>query len=119
MTRRCPLDYSLCNQTVTVYHRDGETITRTVYREAFLDSRKVRNVEKTGSREANGFLLVIPGEAVRLFPEDKVVPGVGPEVATREKWAAFIPVKVPGLVVIKYVDPKFWCGHQVHVEAGG
>ncbi len=116
---RPPVDYSLCSQTVTVYHKDGETITRTVYREAFLDSRKVRNVEKTGSREVNGFLLVIPGEAVTLFPEDKVVPGEGPEVATREEWAAFIPVKVPGLVVVKYVDPKFWRGRQVHVEAGG
>lgn len=116
---RPPVDYSLCNQTVTVYHKDGEAITRTVYREAFLDFKKVRNVEKTGSREANGFLLVIPGEAVRLYPEDKVVHGVGPEVTTRDEWAAFIPVKVPGLVVIKYVDQKFWMGRQVHVEAGG
>lgn len=116
---RPPVDYSMCDQTVTVYHKDGETITRTVYREAFLDYKKVRNVEKTGSRETNGFLLVIPGEFVHLFPEDKVVPGNGPDVATREEWAAFIPVKVPGLVVIKYVDPEFWLGHQVHVEAGG
>jgi len=30
-----------------------------------------------------------------------------------------IPVKVPGLVVVKYVDPKYWNGKLVHVEAGG
>lgn len=27
----CPVNYSLCNQTVTVYHKDGDTITRKVY----------------------------------------------------------------------------------------
>ncbi len=116
---RPPVDYSLCDQTVTVYHKDNETYTRTVYGQAFLDFRKNRNINKTGSKETNSFLLIIPGADVRLYPQDKVILGVGPEVATREKWAAFIPAKVPGLVVIQYVDPKYYAGRQVHVEAGG
>lgn len=114
------VDYSKCDQTVTVYHKEGEKITRTVYaKRAFLDFRKTKNVEKTGSKEANSFLLVIPGAEVQLFPLDKVILGTGPEITTREAWEKFIPAQVPGLVVVKYVDPKRLDGQQVHVEAGG
>lgn len=119
--RTSPVDYRLCNQTVTIYHWDGKgTYTREVVKEgAFLDFKKVQNVDKTGSKEANSFLLVIPGSTVPVAVGDKVFHGVGPEVSTREAWAAFIPAKVGGLVVVKYVDPKYWHGALVHTEAGG
>lgn len=119
--RTCPVDYRLCDQTVTIYHWDGErTYTRKVIEKgAFLDFRKTRNVDKTGSSEANSFLLVVPGSKVPVAVGDKVLLGVGPEVCTREEWAAFMPPKVPGLVVVKYVDPKYWNGNIVHTEAGG
>ena len=118
--RTSPVDYRLCNQTVTIYHWDKkETYTRTVYTNAFFESRKNWNVDKTGSHEANSFLLVIPGPVVPVSVEDKVFLGEGPEVADREAWAAFHPSKVPGLVVVKYVDPKYWNGVVVHTEAGG
>ena len=115
----CPVDYRLCNQAVTVYHKDDDTYTRTVYERAFLDFRKTQTVDKTGSKEANSFLLVIPGDTQAVFVGDKVLLGVGPEISTREAWAAFIPSKVPGLVVVSYVDPKYWDGKIVHTEAGG
>ena len=117
----CPVDYSLCNQTVTIYHWDGkETYTRKVIEEgAFLDFKKTQNVDKTGSSEVNTFLLVIPGSEVPVAVGDKVIHGEGPEIATRESWAAFIPAKIPGLGVVKWVDPKFWRGSVVHTEAGG
>lgn len=116
-----PVDYRLCNQTVTVYHQDAPgSITRTVVeRGAFLDFKKTENVDKTGSAESNSFLLVIPGDSVPVAVGDKVLLGKGPNVTTREEWAALFPAKVPGLVVVKYVDPKYWKGRQVHVEAGG
>lgn len=118
--RTSPVDYSLCNQTVTVYHWDGGTgYTRKVFKNAFLDFKKTQNVDKTGSSEANGFLLVIPGPVVPVAVGDKVLLGEGPEIATREAWASFIPEKVNGLVVVKYVDPKYWHGAIVHTEAGG
>ena len=95
--RKCPVDYSLCNQTVTVYHWDGAaTYTRTVIHGAFLDFKKTENVDKTGSSEVNSFLLVIPGADVPVAVGDKVLLGEGPEVNSREEWAALIPVKVPG-----------------------
>lgn len=118
--RGAPVDYSLCNQTVTVYHWDGkETYTRTVIHNAFLDFKKTQNVDKTGSKEVNSFLLVIPGASVPVSVGDKVFVGEGPEIATRADWAAFIPAKVSGLVVVDYVDPKYWRGSVVHTEAGG
>ena len=118
--RTSPVDYSLCNQTVTVYPWDGKNAyTRKVFENAFLDFKKVQNVDKTGSAEVNSFLLVIPGDEVPVAVGDKVILGEGPEINTREDWAGFIPAKVPGLVVVKYVDPKYWHGDVVHTEAGG
>lgn len=115
-----PVDYRLCNQTVTVYHRDdADTYTRTVYTSAFFDWKKTENVDKTGSREASSFLLVIPCGAQCMFPGDKVMSGEGPECTTREDWAGLIPAKVPGLAVVSWADPKYWRGKMVHVEAGG
>lgn len=116
--RKGPLDYRLCNQTVTVYHKEGDKITRTVYSDAFLDFKKTENVDKTGSKEVNSFLMVIPCSEVCVHPEDKVLLGTGEEI-TAARWPSFIPMKVPGLVVVKYVDPKYWSGKLVHVEAGG
>ena len=58
-----PVDYSLCDQTVTLYHAElGEqfSCTRTVFRGAHFDAKKVQTVDKTGSREVNSFLLVLP-----------------------------------------------------------
>lgn len=115
----CPVDYRLCNQTVTVYHKDGDTYTRKVHENAFLDFKKTQSVDKTGSKEANSFLLVVPGPSQAVFVGDKVLLGEGPEITTREEWAAFIPAKVSGLVVVSYVDPKYWNGKIVHTEAGG
>lgn len=114
----CPVDYQMCNQTVTVYHKDGDTVTRTVHTNAFFDFKKTQNVDKTGSREVNSFLLVIPCATQAVFVEDKVLHGVGTEI-TPEEWAAFIPAKVPNLVVVKYVDLKYWGDQMIHVEAGG
>lgn len=115
-----PVDYSLCNQTVTVYHWDGSaTYTSTVYDNAFLDFKKTQNVDKTGSKEANSFLLVIPCTTQGVFVGDKVLLGIGADVTTREAWAALVPSAMAGLVIVKYVDPKYWNGVMCHVEAGG
>ena len=117
--RTSPVDYRLCNQTVTVYHKECDSYTRTVYDKAFLDYRKTQTVDRTGSKEANSFLLVIPGNSQAVFVGDKVYDGIGPEIADREAWAAFIPAKEPGVVVVSYADPKKWNGQIVHTEAGG
>ena len=115
----CPVNYSLCTQTVTVYRKKDDRYTRTVYDRAFLDYKKTQTTDRTGSKEANSFLLVIPGDTQSVFVGDKVYDGIGPEIASREAWASFIPVNVPGLVVVSYADAKKWNGAIVHTEAGG
>lgn len=115
----CPVDYRMCNQTVTVYHKDGDKYVRTVHERAFLDYKKTQTVDKTGSKEANSFLLVIPGASQAVFVGDKVYDGIGPEISTAEQWRGFIPSTVSGLVVVSYADPKKWNGNIVHTEAGG
>ena len=121
----CPVNYDyLCNQTVTVYRKldaDGKTsFLRKVYEKAFLDYKKTVSVDKLGATEATNFLLVIPGNKQAVYPGDKVFLGTGPEIKSADHWAKeFIPAKVDGLVVVKYVDPKYWNGKLVHTEAGG
>ncbi len=144
MRRGPPVDYRLCNQTVTIYHQISAgkefRCTRTVFHGAFLDFKKVTAVEKTGSRETNSFLLVLPsgwsGRPVwmppqqydaaakqdgefTLAPKDKVMLGEGPEITTREQWAALLPAQTTGLVVVRDVDPKYWQTAVCHVEAAG
>lgn len=117
--RQPPLDYGKCCQTVTIYRQEAPgQYSRRVFHRAFLEYRRRVDIGKTGSAGESTFLLVIPGEEVPVRPGDKVFPGEGPEIATREEWAAFIPARVPGLVVVGYVEPKYWQGKLCHTEAG-
>ena len=118
-----PVDYSLCRQTVTVYHPQkdsrGQISAVDVHTyQGFLDFKKVRNVEKTGSSEATSFLLVIPGDRQTVYPGDKVLLGEGQPIPP-EEWKDLIPSKVAGLCVVKYADIKYWGTQIVHTEAGG
>ena len=114
--------YDLCNDAVAVYHFEDEQVTNTVYEKAYLDFKKTQNIENTGSAEVNGFLLVVPGSEQACRVGDKVMLGAGvdvPDSNTLAWWRSFIPAKVDGLVVVKYVDVKRFGGKIVHTEAGG
>jgi len=113
------LSYRLCDQTVTVYHKDGEVYTRTVYPHAYFEHRKADTVDRVGERERNGFLLVIPCSTQAVFVGDKVLRGIGADISTREEWAALIPAKVPDLAVVRQAEVKYWGGRAVHTEATG
>lgn len=115
-------DYSLCTQAVSVYHFEDGAVTKTVYEKAFIDFKKTLNVERTGSSEASEFLLVVPGPFKACGIGDKVLAGDGPDAPASDAaswWRSFIPSKVDGLVVVKYVDVKYWNGEICHTEAGG
>lgn len=113
----CPLDYSCCCQTVTVYRKDGDGITRTVAENCYLELEDVQREYLAGGRAERKFLLVMPGEPQRILPGDRIYDGIGPEIAPGE-WSAFIPARVPGLVEAEYAKPFFWEGVLCHVEAG-
>lgn len=113
------VDYRLCDQVVTVYRRQGDSVLRRVFFKAFLDQRRSRDLNRKGGTESNAFLLVIPGDEQSVFIGDKVLPGEGPEIQGAQEWAAFIPANVPDLVVVSHAGVKRWQGRIVHTEAGG
>ena len=110
-----PLDYSLCDMTVTVYHREG--LTRRVVSGAYYAPAQECHAQSGRERADTSFLLVLPGTlGTRLRPGDKVAPGEGPELTD---WAALVPAAVPGLGVITSVTPRHFGGRLVHTEARG
>lgn len=112
----CPLDYSLCNQTVTVYRlQDGE-IHRFVMENAYLAPKIQGKTQVSGEDPSMPFLLIVPGNPC-LLPGDKIYQGVGP-ILKNEQWPAFLPVTVPGLYIAQYVKPCYWMGTVCHTEAG-
>ena len=112
-----PLDYSLCDRTVTVYRRKEDEILRQVIDGCYYTWQEVQVVDKAGCRRETKCLLIIPGDKQQLLVGDRVLDGVGPDVSL-QNWAAFIPVKVAGLAQISYVQPYYWEGALCHVEAG-
>ena len=113
----CPLDYSLCDRTVTVYRKEGGTVCRTVVEGCYLEPTRRRTVDALGRREEQAFLLIMPGAPQRVFPGDRIYGGIGPQIDPGQ-WDTFVPAKVPGLGVAAYATPFFWEGRLCHVEAG-
>ena len=113
----CPLDYSLCDQTVTVYRKLGQEIHRQVVENCYFQRQAERVTDALGSRGNYPFLLVIPGPIQQVFPGDRVVAGVGPEIGA-EELAGFIPAKAAGVYEVAYVTPYYWDSAICHVEAG-
>ena len=110
-----PLDYGLCDQTVTVYRKTGEEILRKVAERCHLSCKYRTATEHYGKSMEKKFLLIIPGGEFRPEPGDRVYGGIGPETVD---WDRFIPALVPELYEISFVNPCFWEGKVVHWEAG-
>ena len=111
----CPVDYSLCRQTVTVYHREDGQVSRLVVPGCFYSCEQHLDTQLSGQRRDVRFLLVMPGAPQRVFPGDRVYQGIGPE---QVDWGKFLPGLVPGLAEAAYVHPWYWNGRLCHVEAG-
>ncbi len=112
-----PLDYSLCNQTVTVYRKEKSTIRKQQISGCYFTWEEVQTEDEFGVRRETKCLLILPGDDQRVFIGDRVYNGVGPDVSIRE-WGSFIPVNVAGLAEINYVAPYYWEGELCHIEAG-
>lgn len=114
----CPLDYSLCDQTVTIYRMAQGELTRWVTDGALLTISCERIPGMTGEAYTVHCHVILAGETACLMPGDRIVHGVGPELSP-EAWERFVPVIVPGLAQVDYVKPFYWQGKQCHVEGGG
>lgn len=111
------MTYPMCEQTVTVYRKAGDTVCRQVHEGCFYhwQDRLVRAA--AGVRLERTFLLIMPGQTQQVFPGDRVLEGVGPEV-TAQQWAGFIPVNVPTLSEAEYAKVWRLDGAVCHTEAG-
>ena len=112
-----PVDYSLLEQTATVYRLFGGQVERRVCTGVYLQMESAVTCDEEGLEHQRKFLLILPGEDVVLAPGDRVYDGIGPEITTQQ-WSSFIPVRVPGLGQIRYVKPYYWQGVLCHTEAG-
>lgn len=112
----CPLDYSLCNQTVTLYRLRGDALHRQVVEKAFYQWERREHPEELGIRQDTVFTLILPGQW-ELQPGDRVFSGIGP-VISKNQWAGFIPACVEGLSQVQYVKKFSWQGAVCHTEAG-
>jgi len=112
----CPLDYSLCDQTVTIYHLENGTIKRQVVDKAWYSWYIEQVTDTMGTRQETKFSLILPGW-YSIFPGDRVYEGDGP-VITAGQWSEFLPVTFPGLSQVQYVKPCYWQGRICHIEAG-
>ena len=110
------LDYSLCNQTVTLYGLRGDQVIRQVVDNAHYTWQVHQVTDEMGTRQETKFCLIVPG-SVNLLPGDRIYDGIGPQIDPAQ-WSLFIPVLVPGLSQAAYVCPYRFRGEICHTEAG-
>ena len=110
----CLADYGLCDQTVTLYRRRGDGVTRQVVDNACFSYTLQQVTDPRGTRQETMFTLIIPGDA-RLQPGDRVFDGIGPEDVD---WDTFLPVSVPGLAQVEYAQLCNQPGLACHTRAG-
>ena len=111
--KNVPLDYSLCNMTVTVYRREG--LTRQVMEGVHYEFTHRREVVDGVTRLSRGFLLVVPGQR-EVRPGDMVLLGIGPEI---RRWEDLKVAEVDTLGLVTSVQPRYWNGSLCHTEARG
>ena len=103
-----PLDYSLCADTVTVYHREG--LTRHILRNVQFE-KTLRRTQDTGKAwETPGFLLIVPG-GFPLNPGDRIAQGEAPELTAWQQTA--------GLPTVETVKDCRFRDKLCHTEARG
>ncbi len=112
-----PVDYSICCQTVTVYRKTRSEILRLELPGCFLQWQEEVSYGQLGRQQERKFLLVQPGECQQVFPGDRVMEGIGPEI-TEGDWKTFIPELVDGLGEVAYAKVYRWQGSFCHTEAG-
>ena len=109
-----PLDYSLCDQTVTFYRKSGEKIQRKVADNCHLSCKYRTATESYGKSMEKKFLLIIPGNT-EVRTGDRIYAGTGPKDVD---WQSFVPANVPGLSVLQWVKTYYWENEPCHTEAG-
>ena len=107
-----PLDYGLCDETVTIYRRNEGLVSRQVADNARLIRQTSTSTESYGKSRAKKFLLIIPGD-FDLQPGDRIYDGFGPEEV---EWQMFVPAFTDDLYEVGRVKKQLWENEVTHVE---
>ncbi len=113
----CPLDYSLCTQTVTLYRWEDGCVQKQVLTRCAFSVLQQQAVYTDGVQHTTAFLLIVPGAERSVLPGDRVLEGIGPDI-TPEQWDTFVPASVPGLCQVSFVQSCYWKDKICHIEAG-
>lgn len=144
LSRKAPMDYRLCRQTVTLYHRNlqpgGPQFTQIRFQGAYMDLSINRRTGQTGQETEGCFLLVLPSGwqgrlnwlppaeydrmssarregCFTLSPGDKVVLGEGPPVADPQQFSQLGVHE--NAVVVKELAVRSLGSTLCHIEASG
>ena len=109
--------YPMCCQTVTVYRKTSDDIFRTEIPGCFLLWQEELAYDRLGKQVQRKFQLIQPGQCQQVFPGDRVLEGIGPEIS-QEQWPAFVPELVDNLGEVAYAKVYHWQGQFCHTEAG-
>ena len=107
-----PLDYSLCDQTVTLYGIREGVLLRRVAENCRLAVTEGIHESVHGKSRLRTFLLIIPGD-FDLRPGDRICAGVGPEEVN---WQTFVPAFTDGVYEVGRVKKLLWEGEVTHIE---
>lgn len=108
------LDYSLCDQTVTIYRKKGEDVTRQILGNCYFSGQHNTPTETYGKSQEKKFRLIIPGDTPILCG-DRIYEGIGP---AEVEWETFVPAAVPALYEVRFAKPCHFMGEITHWEAG-
>ena len=89
---------------------------REVVCDCFFRYREQQTDTPQGRQHKRPFLLVMPGDGVKIAPGDRVIAGEGPYI-NADTWHSFVPALVEGLVQVGCVTPYYLDGKLCHVEA--
>ena len=107
----------MCCQTVTVYRKTAGGILRSELSGCYMQWEDNLSYGRLGKQTERKFLLIQPGECQQVFPGDRVLEGIGPEITPAE-WSRFVPELVEGLGEVAYAKTYCWQGVFCHTEAG-
>ena len=100
-----------------MYRRTQAGIVRADLPNCFLQWEDCVSYDRLGRQQERKFLLIQPGESQQVFPGDRVLEGIGPEI-TESQWPTFVPELVEKLGEVAYAKAYHWQGQFCHTEAG-
>ena len=111
--KNLPLDYSLCNQTVTVYRR--ASLAREVLEGVYFEYADHREENSGVVGRSRSFLLIIPG-ARAIEPGDMVLEGIGPALT---RWEDLQLGSYGRSCQVAAVQQRYYKGRVCHLEVRG